>query len=204
MSRSKVAIGGAVAALALLVGAGVADAQSQPAQQGRVIEVPPGAVVLVLPSGTMPVGLPMFGGPMFASPTVAGPTFPGPTFDAAFPMPAMPAPDALFREVDQMMAQAQSMFASPFFAHPEQTIQAALRQGGGPVSGMMVTSFSDGHGVCTKQVTWSGNGAAPKVNISATGDACGPAGHPAAAPQQPLPAARLVQASYRVPTLASN
>jgi hypothetical protein len=163
MQKSNIAVMGVVASLVL---AGGAFAQSRIAQRGQVIEVPPGAVVLVLP-----------GGVMRAMPMAA------PMMDTAFPFPA-----DMMRQMDEMMANAQRVFASPSWANPDQTIQAAMRgmpQGGAGVSGVVVTSFSDGHSTCTRRVTYMGNGAAPKVEVSATGGGCAGAGIPAARPSIP-------------------
>ena len=38
--------------------------------------------------------------------------------------------------------------------------------------GVFVTSFSDGHGTCTRRVTYTGSGAPPRVAVSSTGNAC--------------------------------
>lgn len=163
MQKSKIAVLGVVASLAL---AGGAFAQSRTAQRGQVIEVPPGAVVLVLP-----------GGVMRAMPMAA------PMMDTAFPFPV-----DMMRQMDEMMANAQRVFASPSWANPDQTIEAAMRgmpQAGAGVSGVVITSFSDGHSTCTRRVTYMGNGAAPKVEVSATGGGCAGAGIPAATPSIP-------------------
>ena len=164
MHKLKLTLLGA-ASLALL-GGGAAYAQSRTAQQGQVIEVPPGAVVLVLPGGVMRA-MPMS----------------GPMSDAAFPFPS-----DMMRQMDQMMADTQRVFDSPAWTAPDQTIEAAMQdmpQLGGRMAGVVVTSFSDGHSTCTRRVTYSGNGAAPKVEVSATGGGCGSAGIPAAAPSTP-------------------
>jgi len=159
MRASRTLVIGAVASAALIGSVAAGFAQSPSAQGRRLIEVPPGAVVLVLPAT----------GPL----------------DAAFPFPDMPSPAAMIRQMDQMMADMQRSFGSPAWIDPNRTIDAALRdmpQANGAVSGMVVTSFSDGHGTCTQRVTYTGNGAAQTVQVSSTGDACGSAGMPAAGP----------------------
>jgi hypothetical protein len=150
MHASRTAAIGAVASAALVASVAAGFAQS-PSAQGkmRMIDVPPGAVVLVLPAGT-------------AAPT-----------DVAFPFPDMPSPVAMIRQMDQMMANMQRAFADP----------AAM----GQVAGVVVTSFSNGHGTCTQRVTYGGNGAAPVVQVSSTGDGCAGAGMPAAAPPVQAP-----------------
>jgi hypothetical protein len=99
----------------------------------------------------------------------------------------MPSPAAMILQMDQLMADMQRSFASPAWADPNRAIEAAMQgmpQAGGQVSGVVVTSFSNGHGTCTQRVTYTGNGAAPVVQVSSTGDACAAAGAPA-----PLPSA---------------
>jgi len=169
---TKLAAVGAAAALALVGTAGIAAAQS-PSRASRVIEVPPGAVVLILPAGSMPAM-----------------AWSGPMVDAAFPFPVMPSASRMIREMDQMMLDAQRAFATPAWTDPARTIEASMRRmpaAQGPVAGVIVTSFSDGHGTCTQRVVYSGNGAAPKVNVSSTGNACASIGHPAALPKAEPP-----------------
>lgn len=163
MKASRIAAFGAVACAAVLASAVTGFAQSPDDQGRRTIEVPPGAVVLVLPAGTVT----------------------GQTLDAGFPFPDMPSPVAMIRQMDQMMANMQQGFAMQ---------EAALRdlpQAGGAMAGIVVTSFSNGHGTCTRRVTYSGNGAAPIVQTSSSGDGCAGTGMPAASPglQPPKPAA---------------
>ncbi len=192
MQKAKLTLLGAVASLALLAG-GAAHAQSRTARQ--VIEVPPGAVVLVLPGGAMR----------------AVPTGAAPGFDAAFPVDMIQQ----MRQMDQMMAEAQRAFAAPAWTDPQRMIAAAMRdmpQPGNGVQGVVVTSYFDGQHSCTRRVTYSGNGAAPKVEVSATG--CGgagtvtpapgvPAATPYIAPSQPaLPHTLLVRNRTRTPGAA--
>jgi hypothetical protein len=165
MKASRTALIGAVASAALLGTAAAGFAQSPTSQQGRVITVPPGAVVLVLPAGAVAA----------------------PAFDTGFGFPDMPSPVAMIRQMDQMMADMQRSFAS---FDPNRTIEAAM--GGpppaaGPVAGVVVTSFSDGHGTCTQRITYKGDGSAPVVQVASTGDACASAGLPAATPAVQTP-----------------
>jgi hypothetical protein len=163
MRKPTLAAAGAAAALALVGSAGIAAAQS-PSRANRLIEVPPGAVVLVLPAGAIPAM-----------------SSPGPMMDAAFPLPAMPGMSRMIQRMDQMMLDAQRAFASPAWTDPARTVEAAMRRmpgAEGPVSGVIVTSFSDGHGTCTQRVVYSGNSAVPKVNVSSTGNACACLGKP--------------------------
>jgi hypothetical protein len=172
MRKPTLAAAGAAAALALVGSAGIAAAQN-PSRASRAIEVPPGAVVLVLPAGSMPAT-----------------SWSGPMVDAAFQFAAMPDMSRMIRQMDQMMLDAQRAFANPAWTDPARTIEAAMRQmpaAEGPVSGVVVTSFSDGRGTCTQRVVYSGNGAAPKVNVSSTGNACASIGHPVALPKAQPP-----------------
>jgi hypothetical protein len=155
--------------MALLGTAAAGFAQSPSAPQGRVIEVPPGAVVLVLPAGSVAA----------------------PAFHTAFPSPDMPSPVAMIRQMDQMMAEMQRGFANPAWLDPNRAIEAAMHgmpQAGGPAAGVVVTSFSDGHGTCTQRITYKGDGSAPVVQVSSTGDACASAGLPATSPGVRTPA----------------
>jgi hypothetical protein len=161
MKASRIA---AVASVALFGTAAAVFAQSPAPQGSRTIEVPSGAVVLVLPAGSVA----------------------GPAFDTGFPFPDMPSPVAMIRQMDQMMANMQRGFAMQ---------EAAMRDlpqigdgvAGGAVSGVVVTSFSNGHGTCTQRITYSGNGAAPIVQTSSTGDGCAGTGTPASSPELPAP-----------------
>jgi hypothetical protein len=171
MKASRTALIGAAASVALLGTAAAGFAQSPSSPQGRMIEVPPGAVVLVLPAGAVQA----------------------PAVDAAFPFPDMPSPVAMIRQMDQMMADMQRSFANPGWLDGNRPIDAAMPgmpQPDGAVAGVVVTSFSDGHGTCTQRVTYKGDGSAPVVQVSSTGDACSSAGVPAtpsAAPEVQMP-----------------
>ena len=166
MQASRSAVIGAAAVAALLGSAVAGYAQTAPAQTPRMIEVPPGAVVLVLPAAT------------FAAP-------PMPAMETMMPFPAMPSPAAMLREINAMMADAQRAFAMPVQIQGARTIDAALPQGAAPVSGIFVTTVSDGRGTCTRRVVYSGS-AAPQVEVS--GNACTGAGLPTAAPEIKAPA----------------
>jgi len=146
---------GAAAAALLLAGGGTACAQSGT----QVIRVPAGSVVLVLPPGSAPAA------------SVGGP------FDIGFPFAGMPGVAGLMHQMNQMLNEEQELFAAPVWTAPDRTIEAALRQLpplGPGVSGVMVTTVSNGRGTCTQRVIYGGNGAAPKVEVSSTGNgSCG-------------------------------
>jgi hypothetical protein len=165
MQKARITAIGAIAALALLGGVGATFTQNAPAQYSRVIEVPAGAMVLVL--RTAPQSPPQT------------------MIDADFPTSA-----TVMRRINQMMVDAQRTFAAPSWSARDRTIDAAWRQmplAAGFVSGMVVTSFSSGHGTCTQRVTYSGDGTTPRVEVSSTGNACAEAGVPAAIPATHAP-----------------
>ena len=109
--------------------------------------------------------------------------------------------DALIRG---MMTDMQAVEAT--------TLPDPATMGVGPGSTIVVSSFSDGRSSCSRTVIYQARpGAAPLVNVSQTGDACGapPAANPRAvvpaaepeapvAPRVAVPAApRLYQIDYR-------
>jgi hypothetical protein len=117
-----------------------------------------------------------------------------------------PPPSEIYRiAADQqaaaarLIAQAQALTDAPvWLVGPNRAIEAAMAGmppgGAGQVSGLVVTSTVSGAGTCSERMIYSyaGGGAAPKVAVSKSGDAC-PAGpafgsgtSPAAAP--PIPA----------------
>jgi hypothetical protein len=122
-------------------------AMAQPADGTRVIQVPPGAVVLILgaPSGVAS------GAPQVI--TAASPD--------EFPMMRLIAEQRAM--VQHMMADMSALFGP--MPSPSQLIQAAMGASGS--QGM--------HGVCGESVTYSysGNGSQPVVHVSHYGDACG-------------------------------
>jgi len=195
MRASRTAVLGVAASTALLAGAAAGFAQSpQNGQQtGRVITVPPGAVVLVLPAGSVPV----------MAPSMAP--------ESVLSFPDMPSPAAMIQQMDQqmdrMVADMQRSFAAaapgsawgPAWLDPGRIIDAAMQgmpASGGAVQGVVVTMVSNGHGTCTQRITYSGNGAAPVVHVASTGNGCGDVGVPGSAP---VPAA---QPDLRAPATA--
>lgn len=152
---------GACLALPLAGFAGLAHAQST--QPERVIRVPAGSVVLVLP-GT--------------APQVVAQAAPMPAFAPPFPMlQLMAQQDAMMQ---QMLRQVRAMdqWGMPL-PDPEQIMRAAA-QGMPPMhvapgTSVMTTMVSDGHGVCRETVTYrmTADGAQPQVHVTRTGDHCG-------------------------------
>jgi hypothetical protein len=148
---------------ALLAGVGAAGAQNAAAQQ--VVQMAPG-FVLVVPAGTV--------------------------VQNAAPV-AMPDPVAMIREMDAQMAQMDAqMQAQLQQAAALQAAMPAMPVGNGAYSGVVVTSFSDGQHSCTERVVYPASGAAEKVQVSETGNACGSLGAvpgvtPTAAPIRAVP-----------------
>jgi hypothetical protein len=160
MKASRTALVATVAATALVGSVAVAMAQSSMAQSSvvarqRVIEVPPGATVIVLPAGVSATA--------------------GDTAETGFPLADMPSPVSMIRQIDDMMAALQNSFTAPAWFGSGPLTQAGFPAPPvpqGPVSGVVVTSYSDGHGVCTQRITYAGNGSAPVVHVSDAGNAC--------------------------------
>jgi len=151
------------ACLALPLAAYGGFAIAGPPSGPQTITVPPGAVVLILPSA-------------------AGMTPP------AISAPALPAGDPLLRMVAEqnammhnVMAQMNAAFAQPMSpAQMDRTIQAAFAglPTNMPGAGMVVTSFSGGPGVCSERMTYlyPASGAKPQVTVTRSGNACGALG----------------------------
>ena len=81
----------------------------------------------------------------------------------------------------RLIAQARALADAPIWlVGPNPAIEAAMASmppgGPGQVSGVVVTSTSTGAGTCSEQMvySYSGNGAAPKVSVSKSGNACPP------------------------------
>ncbi len=82
--------------------------------------------------------------------------------------------------LDRMIDAARAMADAPIWlVGPNPAIEAAMGTpiaGPGQVSGVVVTSVASGIGTCSERMvySYSGNGAAPKVAVSKSGDACPP------------------------------
>jgi hypothetical protein len=145
---------GACLALPLLAVTG----QAQPAPQngGRVIYVPPGATLVILPGP----------GAVAAPNTVnAG---------ASEPMPLMQMIAQQRAAMQHMIANMNAMF--PPLPDPNTMLRAAFGAGG-PFN-VSIMPLAGGHGVCSQSISIiaRGDGSAPIVKISQSGDACGPLG----------------------------
>ena len=141
---------------------GAAHAHSRQAE--RVIHVPPGSVVLILPAA--------------AARTVTE-AVPTPSFPAGFPVLHMIAEqNAMMQRMmaQQMRVMDQLTMSMP---NPAQIIHAALGQLSqhrlAPGTSVVTTTVSDGHGVCRETVTYrmTPNGAQPQVHVMRTGNDCG-------------------------------
>lgn len=154
------------ACLALPVAGFAGAAHARPASAERIIKVPAGAVVIVLPDAV----------PVVAPQVAAMPAMPA--MQGVGPMLRMVAEqDAMMQHmVRQMQALDRVAMALPT---PAQVFQAAL---GGlptmrPVPGTSVvtTMVSNGHGVCRETITYRRmpNSARPLVHVVRSGDSCG-------------------------------
>ena len=188
MSKLRTALLGAIASVALLGGASAAFAQSRSGET-RTIQVPAGAVVIVLPPGMV---APRIAG-MSGGPAVVARDRP---LQVALPMGGMPDAFAMMRHMEQLMNQSDAVFNAPMFdmASQQRLMEAAMRGVGAQMGtlpdgaqGVVVTSFSDGHGSCTRRVVYSGHGA-PTVQVSSTGGAA--CGAPGLSPTATRPAAQ--------------
>ncbi len=188
------------ACLALPVAGLLGAVHANARQAERIIRVPPGSVVLVLPGST--------------ARTVTE-TAPVPAFATGFPVLHMIAEqNAIMQRMmaHQMQVMDQLTMSMP---NPAQIIHAAMGQLSqhrfAPGTSVVTTMVSNGHGVCRETVTYrmTPHGARPQVHVVRTGNDCGaltttgpvgvtqtlpavptqPARPPAAAPHQPGPAA---------------
>jgi hypothetical protein len=111
----------------------------------------------------------------------------------------------------RLIAEAQAIANAPIWlVGPNPAMEAAVAAlppaGRGQVSGVVLTSTTSGAGSCSERMlySYSGNGTAPKVSISRSGDACpggssvGAGGNATVAPSLPAmrpKAPRLIEAS---------
>jgi hypothetical protein len=152
---------GTCLALPLAGFAGMAHANSARAE--RIIRVPAGSVVLVLPG---------------AAPNLALDSAVLPAFPADFPMlRMMAAQDAMMRQMMQQVRQLDRMtMAMP---DPAQTINAAMagmpRLRVAPGTSVVTTMVSNGRGVCRETITYriTPNGMQPQAHVVQSGNDCG-------------------------------
>jgi hypothetical protein len=132
--------------LALPLAAFAGHARAAQPDGGRTIYVPPGATVIILP------------GPG----AVAAPNMVNAGTPEAMPMMRLIA--AQEAAMQHMEADMDAMF--PPMPDPSQLLRAAFGPG---------ASLAGGHGVCSESISIvdPGNGAAPIVKTSQSGDACG-------------------------------
>ncbi len=144
-----------------------ATAQAGSPRAERTIQVPPGAVVLILPNAAAGFVAP-------AAPVVEQPI----GFPAAR---IMAAQEAMLRRMTQQMRMLDRLtLAMP---DPSQVIRAALGDApmqrlapsGGVVTTIISSGISSGRGVCREMITYRSTqpGAQPQVHVVRSGDACG-------------------------------
>ena len=145
---------GACLALPLLAVTG--QAQPTPPNGGRVIYVPAGATVVILP------------GPG----TVAAPNMVNAGAPEAMPLMQMIAQQQA--AMQRMIANMNAMF--PPLPDPNRMLRAAFGAGG-PLN-VSIMPMAGGHGVCSQSISIveRGDGSAPIVKTSQSGDACGALG----------------------------
>jgi hypothetical protein len=139
--------------------------QAQPAQTdgGRTIYVPPGAMVVIL-SGPGTVAAP--------TAVVATPNMVNAGAPQATPLMQMIAQQRA--AMQHMIAEMNAMF--PPMPDPNAVLRAAF--GSGPPLGVSMMPLTGGHGVCSQSISIvaRGDGSAPIVKTSQSGDACGALG----------------------------
>lgn len=142
------------ACLALPVAALAGQAQAAPPHGERVIYVPPGATVVILP-GTGAIAAPN-------------------TVNAGMPeaMPMMRLIAEQQAAMQHMIADMNAMFQP--LPDPGQLLRAAF--GPGALLNVSLMPMAGGHGVCSQQISIidRGDGSAPVVTRTQSGDACGP------------------------------
>jgi hypothetical protein len=153
---------GRTALLGACVAAPLAMASSAFAQSSdgtRVIQVPPGAIVLIL------------GAPDASLPSVPA------TAISSEPVPLARLIAEQQSMMQRMMADMDALF--PPLPDPAQLVRAAMqnaeRFGGGMQPSVTTTSLSGVHGVCGESVSYvfPGAGGQPQVHVTRYGDACG-------------------------------
>jgi hypothetical protein len=154
MTTLRTALFGACMALPLLASAG--QAQTVLPNGGRMVYVPPGAAVVILP----------------APGAVAAPAMVSAGAPEVTPMLQMIAQQQA--AMQHMIADMNAMF--PPLPDPNAMLRAAFGAGG-PFN-VSVVPLAGGHGVCSQSVSIvaRGDGSAPIVHVSQAGDACGAVG----------------------------
>ena len=135
----------------------------------------PAAILVVLPGAAPPQSV----------------AVPGPALWPSADLTAM-MPVAMARLIaGQQAALARlATAAERLAAAPDRALETALTQeprlNAGPASGVVMTAITTGQGSCSESLTYSypGNGAAPRVTVRKTGNAC-PAGSPFASGTEP-------------------
>ena len=90
------------------------------------------------------------------------------------PLP-MPDPAALIQAAEQNMESIQADMLRAVMMQ-EGLIPASVPSIPPGAAAVVVTSFSDGHGICSQRIVYPRNGGAPQVQISASSGTCGMSG----------------------------
>lgn len=152
------------ACLALPVAGLSGAAHANSPQTERVIRLPPGSVVLVLPGAAV---------------RATAETAPTPASSVDFPVLHMiAAQNAIMRRMmaRQMQVMDRLTMSMP---NPARIVRAALGRLSqphlAPGDGVVSTTISDGHGVCRETVTYriAPDGARPLVHVARSGNDCG-------------------------------
>jgi len=86
----------------------------------------------------------------------------------------MPDPQAMFQQMDAMMAQAEQQAAQAQATMQAQlmALQNSAPAPAGMTNGVVITTISDGTHVCTQRITYPGNGGQPVVQLTSTANGC--------------------------------
>ncbi len=109
-------------------------------------------------------------------------------------VPLLPDPALMIPQMNALFAQA---------AQSEAALQAQFvaMQNAAPASGVEITTISDGSHSCTERVTYPGNGAQARVQLTSTANGCALAGMgpatPAVLPNVAPARPRLIEAQAR-------
>ena len=122
---------------------------------------------------------------------------------AAPPLIVMPMPDpvALIQQTERSLEAAQASMLQQVGMLQQDLPQMAMPSIPQGAAAIVVTSFSDGQGVCTQRTVYPANGGAPQVDVSATDGPCKMIGFKVTPTISPLPPAATPAAPDRRPQL---
>lgn len=113
----------------------------------------------------------------------------------------MPDPIALIQQTERNLEVAQASMLQQVGMLQQNLPRMAMPSIPQGTAAIVVTSFSDGHGICTQRTVYPANGGAPQVDVSATDGACKMIGVKATPTVSPLPPASTPAAPVRKPQL---